>query len=144
MKPVPSLRLFTARLPVEAGDSVYRYHGTAYAEKEQVALARLSFRYGDVATPLGETRPAVTLFAGGRLVELVRDTAAEEDATRFLLSHGFEPAPDLRDRVPAEHAGDFLPGDDPMDWLGVLVRCRARTQKPRAGISPSRRTSPSA
>ena len=120
VKPVPSLRLFTALLPPEADDPAYRYHGTAYAEKEQVALARLSFRYGDVATPLGEARPTVILFAGGRLVELERDPAAEGDATRFLLSHGFEPAPDLRDRVPTEHARDFLPGDDPVDWLGAL------------------------
>ncbi len=120
VKPVPSLRLFTALLPPEDNDPAYRYHGFVSAEKEQVALARLSFRYGDVATPLGETRPTVTLFAGGRLVALERDPAAEGDATRFLLSRGFEPAPDLRDRVPPEHARDFLPGADPADWFGAL------------------------
>ena len=120
VRPTPSLRLFTALLPPEADDPVYRHYGAAHAEKERVALARLSFRYGDVATPLGETRPTVTLFAGGRLVELERDPAAEGEATRFLLSHGFEPAPDLRDRVPAEHVRDFLLGDDPVDWLGAL------------------------
>ena len=120
VRPVPSLRLFTAMLPSEMDDLIHRYDGLAFAEKERVALARLFFRYGDVATPLGETRRTVTLYAGGRLVELDRDPAAEEEATRLLLSHGFAPVPDFRDRVPAEHARDLLPGEDPIDWFEAL------------------------
>ena len=117
ISPVPSLRLFTAMMPAVA---VHPRHGSAFGAREEVPLARLSFRYGDVATPLGETRPSVTLYDGGRLVQIDRDVAAEEEATRFLLSQGFEPAPDLRDHVPAEHARDFLPGEDAVDWLAAL------------------------
>ena len=118
VQPVPSLRLFTALMAFDSPDD--RHYGSGFALKEPVALARLSFRYGDVDTTLGETRPTVTLYAGGRLVELDRDPAAEAEAVRLILSHGFEPAPDLREHVPPEHAHDLLPGEEAIDWLAAL------------------------
>ncbi len=40
VKPVPSLRLFTALLPSEVDALIYRYVGSAHTGQEQVALAR--------------------------------------------------------------------------------------------------------
>ncbi len=124
--PVPSLRLFTAMLPPDEPAQTHRYYGFGYGydERETVGLARLSFRYGEVVTPLGEAQPTVTRLHRGRLVALDRDLAVEAEAVRSLLSHGFGPAPDLRHGVPPDHARDFLPDgeDDDLAWFEVVYR----------------------
>ncbi len=121
--PMPRLRLSTAPLPPPQPAPPYRYYG--YEEKEPVGLARLSFRYGEVVSPLGEAQPTVTRLHRGRLIALDRAPAAEAEAVRSLLSHGFGPAPDLRHGVPADHARDFLPDgedDDDLAWFEIVYR----------------------
>ncbi len=122
LAPVPCLRLFVARPP---GPPVHNGFGAAAlgggpAAPAAIALARLSFRYGDVAVPLGEAKPSVSLYAGGRLVEVERDPGAEGAAARVLLERGFAPAPELRPTLPREHARDLLPGLDEESWLDAV------------------------
>ena len=121
VKPVPVLRLFTASLPVELGG--YSRYGFSFDRpREDVALARLSFRYGTVETPLGEARPSVTRYQGGRLIEVERDPEAESDAAATMMSYGFGPASELRDAVPTGHARDLLPEGDELAWFDALYR----------------------
>lgn len=116
--PVPVLHLFAADLPAETIQAAgrYGYYG-AVPQTERVGLARLSFRYGPVVTPLGESRPVVTRLKEGRLIELSRDPAAEQRAVGTLLVNGFSPAPERRRGVPAKHAHDFIPDGDALAWL---------------------------
>ncbi len=123
LRPVPCLRLFTAPLPPGRDGGTPRYDGpfalASFAE-EPVALARLCFRYGDVVTSTGETKRTVTVYSGGRLVEVQRNATVEAEATQLLLSQGFCSVSEIRDGVPAKHARDFVPGNDPAEWLAVL------------------------
>ena len=120
VKPVPCLRLFTAPLPADVDQEAARPYEAAFATQEAVALARLSFRYGDVATPAGETKRAVTVYAEGRLVEVQRDVVVEAEAARLLLSHDFRPVSQIRGGVPASHARDLVPGESATEWLSAL------------------------
>ena len=117
--PVPKLRLFQATLPTTR-DPRLGYGVHAYGEPKPTALARLSFRYGEAASPLGETRPALSVYAGGRLVEFDRDPVAEEEAARLLVSYGFAPAPEILGRLPSEHVHDLSPGEDAIEWFTAL------------------------
>ena len=124
LAPVPSLRLFVAPLPgpreAVAFGGFAGQPSAVQVSPAPAALARLSFRYGDAAVPLGETRPTVALFAGGRLVEVARDPDAEAAAVLLLLRRGFAPAPELRPGLPRDHARDLLPGTEPADWLHAV------------------------
>ena len=123
LKPVPVLRLFTASLPIQMVRGDYnRYAYGLGLPRESVALARLSFRYETVETPLGEARPSVTRYHGGRLIEIDRDPETESDAAATMLSYGFGPASEMRDGVPASHARDFLPEGDELAWFDTLYR----------------------
>ncbi len=122
--PVPGLRLFLAPPagPRDLGGFVL-YPGPSpagHAAPGSVALARLSFRYGDTSVPLGETKPVVSLYAGGRLVEVERDAGAEQAAALELLRRGFAPAAESFPGLGREHARDLLPGPEPEDWLRAV------------------------
>ncbi len=123
LRPVPCLRLFTAPLPPGREAGTPRYDGAlavGFFAEEPVALASLSFRYGDVASPTGETKRTVTVYSGGRLVEVQRNATVEAEATQLLVSQGFCSVSEIRDGVPAKHARDLVPGNDPAEWLAVL------------------------
>ena len=123
LRPVPCLHLFTAPLPPGREGGTPRFDGAfavAPFAEEPVALANLSFRYGDVASPTGETKRTVTVYSEGRLVEVQRNTTVEAEATQLLLSQGFCSVSEIRDGVPAKHARDLVPGNDSAEWLAVL------------------------
>ena len=122
LRPVPALRLYTALLPIEIRGGYNRYGFTFERPRETVALARLSFRYGSIETPHGETRPNVTRFHGGRLIEIERDPEVESDAAAAMESFGFRPVSETRDGVPPSHAHDFLPEGDELAWFDTLYR----------------------
>ena len=122
LKPVPVLRLLTASLPVEIGGAYNRYAYSFEPPRENVALARLSFRYGTVETPLGEARRTVTRYQGGRLIDVERDLETESEAAATMLSYGFGPASEMRAGVPASHARDLLPEGDELAWFDALYR----------------------
>ncbi len=119
-KPVPVLRLFTASLPVEITRGFNRYAFVFDRAREDVALARLSFRYDAIDMPLGEARRNVTRFHDGRLIEIERDLEVESEAVATMLSHGFSPASEMREGVPAAHARDLLPDTDDLAWFDAL------------------------
>jgi len=120
--PVPVLRLFTAPFPVERPLTYDRYAYGYEQFREPIAIARLAFRYGTIATALGEQKPTVTRFQDGRLIELERRPASEAAAVRLLLDNGFEPASDIRRDTPAANVRDFLPEGDDLAWLEVMYR----------------------
>ena len=120
MSPIPVLRLLTASLPVEIAGGYNRYAFAFERPQENVAVARLSFRYGTVETPLGEARRSVTRYQGGRLIEIERDLKAESEAAATMMSYGFGPASEMREGVPAAHARDLLPESDELAWFDAL------------------------
>jgi superfamily II DNA or RNA helicase len=122
--PVPMLRLFRAELPVEIPESqMHRRQSWHYAppfETENVALARLSFRYGAATLTEGEAAPVVTTVAHGRVLEIVRRPADEAAAVAQLRAHGLASAADIRLGTPARHQRDFLPEEDEFGWFDFL------------------------
>ncbi len=122
LRPVPVLRLFTASLPVKIVGGYNRYGFSFERPRESVAVARLSFRYGSIETPLDEARPSVTRYRGGRLIEIDRDPEVEAESVSTMMSYGFGPASEMRDGVPASHARDLLPEGDELAWFDALYR----------------------
>ncbi len=122
MTPVPVLSLFTALLPIQIVGGYNRYAYGFERPRETVAMARLSFRYGTIETPLGEARRKLMRYQGGRLIELERDPEAESDAAATLMSYGFGPASEMRVDVPTGHARDFMPEGDELAWFDALYR----------------------
>ena len=117
MAPVPSLQLFLSKTPAPQDASFGGWRMAGQAAAAPVALARLSFRYGGTAVPLGEARPVVPLYDAGRLVEVERDPAAEAAAALLLLGRGFAPAAELRPELGRAYARDLLPGLGAEAWL---------------------------
>ena len=119
--PVPLLRLIVGELPVAESNSVYR--GYLYAlPRERVALARLSFRYGDVTVPLGEAAPRLTRLVGRNLFEVRRDLDAERRHLKTLFALGLSPVAEHRPGVPADHARDLLLEGDAIDWFDLIYQ----------------------
>ncbi len=120
LAPVPRLRLFLA--PTHGPqDGVFDRQGVSgQVASAPVALARLSFRYGDAVVPLGETKPTVSLLAAGRLVAIERDGAAEATAALLLLERGFAPASELRPDLGRDHARDLLPAPGAEAWYHAV------------------------
>ncbi len=118
--PIPSLRLFAARLPVTDAPP-YLYQGNGYGvPEEEVGLARLSFRYGPILVPLTEDRQTLTRLHEGALLEIHRDIEAERQHLSTLLSRGFVPSAEARPSVKGDLARDFLPEGDAIAWFDML------------------------
>ena len=119
--PVPVLRLIVGDLPTAEPEPVYR--GYLYAlPRERVALARLSFRYGDVTVPLGEPAPRLTRLVGRKLVEVRRDLDAESRHLKTLFALGLSPVAEHRRGVPADHARDLFLEGDAIDWFDLIYQ----------------------
>ena len=87
-----------------------------------MALARLSFRYGDVSVPLGEAAPRLTRLVGRKLFEVRRDLDAERRHLKTLFALGLSPVAEHRPGVPADHARDLLLEDDAIDWFDLIYQ----------------------
>ncbi len=120
-RPVPSLRLFAARLPIANAAPAYAYGGYRYGvPEEEVGLARLSFRYGPTTVALTETRQGLTRLHGGELIEIRRDPEAERQSLAKLLAYGFGAVSELRRGAPSSLARDFLPEGDALAWFDTI------------------------
>ena len=117
--PVPVLRLSAGDLPVAGSSSIYRGYPHA-SPREQVALARLSFRYGDITVPLGETASILSRLVGRKLVEVKRDLDAERRHLVTLFGLGLSFAAEHRPGVPVAHARDLQLEGDAIDWFDLL------------------------
>ena len=121
--PVPGLRLLARDLPRQ------NYYGFGFisagstAPTERVLLARPFFRYKAVEITADDGRDHPTFARDGRIVEIVRDRAAESKALSRLSDLGFEKLALQRPYgVPVDLRNDLVLAEDEdgAGWIDVL------------------------
>jgi superfamily II DNA or RNA helicase len=119
----PRLHLLSAALPF---DPAARGRGSRYAgyhppTSHQVPVARLSWCYGPVTLAVPVKRDLI--MRDGKMINVVRDKAAEADALARLGLLGFGRL-DQHHGLPTshQHAGDFVLLDpDPEFWIDMML-----------------------
>ena len=110
--PTPVLRLGLGRRPS------YGY----YYDREmpaQMPVARLGFRYGPVDIARLEKAKRLEVFHEGRLYEIRRERARENEALAMLKERDFVDARSVYPYLEAAHQGDFTFAE-PHNWLDFL------------------------
>ncbi len=118
--PAPVLKLFSADLPVQVARREGYYFQNTESAKENIALARLSFRYGPCEISLDEMKAAPLIANKGQVYELMRDLKLENAALKILQAHGFVPISDERSNVPAKYNRDFVPEVGELAWFDII------------------------
>jgi len=110
--PKPSLRLM-------AGQEMIGGYRGAYEYEEELALARVTFQYGPVPVPVGETRPVVEALMGSRRYQVKRRPSWEKQVVSrlFLLELRF--AREVYSLSDPRFQND-LAFSDPYSWLHFL------------------------
>jgi superfamily II DNA or RNA helicase len=124
-RPIPHLRLFEGEIPADRRMWFGGYGASSGRQRERVALARLSYKYGPIliAATTRDQRPMMA--HDGRVYVVNRHWRAEREAEKRLNDLGFVRVAAIRyDWSSMEHGHDLMLEDDSgaTRWIEVLDR----------------------